>query len=367
MKPKITSVRLSGSCQEHQNRKFYSLGKKLFLIPIALFAMISCETGETGPATAHIYAVGNDSNLDGYLNKDGVVTSLGAGYYVADLFVQGEDVYTSGNKDNIAAYTKNGVVNVIGTSGSSATNIFVNGNDVYVVGKQGDSPAYWKNGVLNLLDIAPGFKGMAYDITISNNDVYIAGYQCNFDYTNLITNMLYWKNGVRTTVNSTHDFSFNWLGEISIGVLNNDVYLAVNERDSSSAFNGNAYLIKNGTEETLIDQHSEVHDIFISGSDIYLSGGHISESGLAKKAVIWKNGSVFTERDVYHGTFASVFVVNNNVFAVGLESILLSPDPLPLGTRENHGTTLINNVFTTDPNFGTPGYGTGYLSVFVTE
>lgn len=342
--------------------------KKLLLLPLALFAMISCETGDVNSSNSHIYAIGNDANLEGYLNKDGVITSLGSGYYVSDLFVQGDDVYTSGNKNGIAGYTKNGnFIPLTTTTTYDATNIFVKGDDVYVVGKQGDYPAYWKNGVLNLLDIDTGFKGVAYDITISNDDVYIAGYQCNFDYTNLTTNILYWKNGVRTTVNSTHNFSFNWLGEISIGILNNDVYLAVNERDTNSAFNANAYLIKNGTEETLIDEHSEVHDIYISGSDIYLSGGHIDESGLAKQAVIWKNGTVLTEKDVYHGTFASVVVKNNNVFAVGLESILLSPDPLPLGTRENHGTTLINNVFTTDPNFGVPGSGTGYLAVFVTE
>ena len=338
--------------------------KKLLLLLIALFAIISCETGDINRSSStHIYAVGNNGSHEAYLTKDGVSSSLGVNYFVIDLFVDGDDVYTSGNKDGFATYTKNGVFNTIGGAGSSASNIYVNGNDVYVVGKQGYSPAYWKNGVQTVMTISSGYKGVAYDVTVSNNDVYIAGYQCNFDYSNLITNILYWKNGVLTTVNSTHTYSFNWIGEISIAVDNNDVYLAVNERDIyNDVFNGNAYLIKNGTEETLIADNSEVHDIFIADSAIYLCGSHISSTGVPYQSVVWKNGTAEVEKDVTHGAFASVVVIDNNIFAVGLDSVI-NPD----GSFSNHGTTLINNVYEVAPDFGSPVFGSGYMSVFVTE
>jgi hypothetical protein len=346
--------------------------KKLLLLPIAFLAMISCETGEVNEnATAHIYAVGNWSMNDGsseaYLTRDGISSSLGVGYFVMDLFVNGDDVYTSGSKDGSAVYTKNGVFTVLSTA-ASASNIYINGDDVYVCGTKDDHPVYWKNGTLNILDVDSGFKGSAYDITVSNNEVYVAGYQHNWSPTNPITNILYWKNETRHTVYSAHTFSFTWLGEISIAVGGDDVYMAVNERDMSSpVFNSNAYLITNGLQETLIDDNSEVHDISVSGSDIYLCGDHISSSGAPNKSVVWKNGTVVVEKDVEHGAFASVFVVSNNIFAVGVESIMVSPDPAPLGTRENHGTTLINNVFELAPDFGTSGNSFGYMAVFVTE
>lgn len=341
--------------------------KKLLLVPIALFALMSCETGGIEPtATAHVYAVGNNGNNEAYITKDGVSTSLGTGYFVMDLFVDGDDVYTSGNKDGVAAYTKNGVMTLLGNSTTYASNIYVNGDDVYVVGKQGDFPVYWKNGVVTVLDTDPGFKGVAYDITVSNGDVYIGGYEHNWSPTNPITVILYWKNEMKFNLYSSHVYSFNWLGEISIAVDGTDVYMAVNERDNSAPFNGNAYLITNGLQETLIDDNAEVHDIFISNSDIYMCGSRI-ESNVPSKSVIWKNGNVIVEKDNEHGAFASVFVVDNNIFAVGLESNMVSPDPAPLGTRENHGTTLINNVFAVAPDFGTSVFGSGYVAVFVTQ
>lgn len=343
--------------------------KKLLLLPIVLFAITSCETsGIESTATSHLYAVGNNGNGEAYITKDGVSTSLGAGYFVLDLFVDGNDVYTSGNKDGVAAYTKNGILTVLGTSTASyASNIYVDGDDVYVVGKKDDHPAYWKNGVVTILDTNAGFKGMAYDITVANGNVYIAGYQHNFSPTNPITNILYWENETMHTLYSAHVYSFNWLGEISIAVDGTDVYMAVNERDHSlPTLNGNVYLITNGLQETLIDDNSEVHDIFIYNSDIYLCGGHI-ESGVPSKSVIWKNGNVIVEKDNEFGTFASVFVADDNIFAVGLESNMVSPEPLPLGTRENHGTTLINNVFSIAPDFGSSVFGSGYMAVVVTQ
>lgn len=346
--------------------------RKLLFLPIALFAMISCETGEvTNNATSHIYAVGiaptNDGANEAYLTKDGISSSLGVGYFVMDLFVQGDDVYTSGTKDGSAVYTKNGVFTVLATA-ASASNIYVNGDDVYVCGTKDERPVYWKNGTINILSVDSGFKGSSYDITVSNNDVYVAGYQHNWSTSNPITNILFWKNGTQNTVYSPHTYSFTWLGEISIAVNNDTVYMAVNERDNTTpTFNSNAYLITNGLQETLIDDNSEVHDIFISGSDIYLCGDHISSAGVPNKSVVWKNGNVEVEKDVEHGAFASVFVVNNNIFAVGVESVMISPDPAPLGTRENHGTILINNVFDIVPDFGMSGYGFGYMAVFVTE
>jgi hypothetical protein len=370
MKSKIHDTSASELVKQFQHKKFYNMSKKLLLLLLALFVMISCETGDPNPTTTHIFAVGNttanDGNIEGYISRDGVSTSLGTGYLVIDVFVNGNDVYTCGQKDNKPAYTLNGVLTLLeSTTLNYAYKIFVKNNDVYVVGGKDDHPVYWKNGVVNVLDTATDFKGVAYDIIISNNDIYIAGYQ--YQIGNPFVDVLYWKNGNRTTVNTAHHFSASFLGEISIAVDNNDVYLAVNERNDTGVFNSNAYLVKNGTEETLIDDNSEVHDIVISNSDIYLCGNHIDSSGVPNKSIVWKNGVVVVEKDVEHGTFIDLTVSNNNIFAVGIESNLVSPDPLPFGTHENHATTLINNVFAITPDFGNPVGGSGYLSVFVTE
>ena len=339
--------------------------RKLLFLPIALFAMISCETGEVNEnTTAHIYTVGNkylDGLFQGYITKDGVTTSFETGYFVQDLFVQGDDVYTSGDKDNGAAYTKNGVLTVLGDPiATHATSIFVDGDDVYVVGKKDEHPAYWKNGVVTILDVDSGCIGMAYDITISNGNVYIAGYQHNFSTTNPITNILYWENGTRHTVYSPHVYSFGWLGEISIAVDGDDVYMAVNERDMSSpTFNSNAYLITNGLQETLIDDNSEVHDIYISDSDIYMCGDHITADGVPNQSVVWKNGTVLAEKPNLFGAYFCVVVVDGNVFAGGMDSLLL-----PDGSYQRLDTLLINNVVEATP---TPSGATGYMSIVVTQ
>lgn len=346
--------------------------KKLFLLSLTFLAFVSCETSDVenqinNPSTAHIYAVGANGNSEGFINKDGVYTSLGTNYLPFDVFVSGNDIYTCGNKDNIAAYSKNGMFTLLSsTSGDHAYKMFVKDNDVYIVGQKDNHPAYWKNGILTYLNNDPNYTGVAYDIEIINNDVYIAG--CNYPTGSSNYTIAYWKNGNITTINSNHTYSCGYVGEVSIAVNNNDVYLSVNERDgSSSIFNSNAYLIKNGVIETLIASNAEVHDIYISNGDIYLCGDKIDSQGVPNKSVVWKNGNSVTEKNVEHGAFTSMYVSNNNIFAVGIESNLVSPNPLPFGTRENHGTTLINNVFSINPDFGAAGIGYGFTSMFVTE
>ena len=76
--------------------------KKLLLLPITFFAFISCETSKVdnqlnNTPTAHIYVVGSDANAEGYINIDGVYTSLGTNYLPMDVFVVGNDVYTCGD------------------------------------------------------------------------------------------------------------------------------------------------------------------------------------------------------------------------------------------------------------------------------
>src|SRR5262249_53733156 len=87
----------------------------------------------------------------------------------------------------IPAYWKNGkpVYNTDGTNNSyngnfaEATAIAVSGNDVYMTGYARfcgpfschDHGMFWKNGISEILDL-PSYPG---SLTVSNNDIYIAG------------------------------------------------------------------------------------------------------------------------------------------------------------------------------------------------
>lgn len=107
------------------------------------------------------------------------------------IFVAGQDVYACGALD--ARYWKNGISFYLWGSGgyvTMANSVSVSGSDVYVAGRQNDGKfyqagfaqrqrfvaKYWKNGQpVNLTD---GRKeAIATSITISETDVYTAGYE----------------------------------------------------------------------------------------------------------------------------------------------------------------------------------------------
>ena len=134
------------------------------------------------------------------------------------------------NDNGIVTYWKNNkpVYVTDGTYNAIAFAITVSGNDVYIAGTEGRFenggyqifPTYWKNG--NHINLTNGsLDGGAFGITVSRNDVYVAGTQSDgFGYF-----ATYWKNGKAVTLSNPFDaFIAN-----SIAVAGNDVYVAATQ------------------------------------------------------------------------------------------------------------------------------------------
>ncbi|WP_426671343.1 hypothetical protein ACPPVU_08910 [Mucilaginibacter sp. McL0603] len=186
-----------------------------------------------------VYIVGdyNDfvNNTQAMLWKNGVPQILGYNPYGSSaraVKVKGSDVYAAGYSgidvmaNDIAAYWKNGVVHQLENNQESgfAMGMALNGDDVYIAGETSPKPAYaatprtavyWKNGVRYNVQ----YNATAAAITISNNNIYIAGSILSDN--NQDSQDTYWKNGVPTLVGDVEGGNF----ALDIQVAGNDVYL----------------------------------------------------------------------------------------------------------------------------------------------
>lgn len=80
---------------------------------------------------------------------------------------------------------------------SQATAIFINGKDVYISGSIERNAVYWKNGVAVQLDE----NGMAEDIKVIGNDVYVVGQY--LDEKAGKREAALWKNGIKTKLSKS--------------------------------------------------------------------------------------------------------------------------------------------------------------------
>jgi hypothetical protein len=190
---------------------------------------------------------------------------------------------------------------------------------VYVLGVQNGSAYYWKDGTINP---AFGVLGVLYNfgpssLAASGSNVYIAGFQPS------TTSQLYpyaptfWLNGAPTTLADSTGSSANGTAN-SIAVSGGDIYVAgisgydsqkdqvpwTNDSATYPITGSVATVWKNGTPVTLpgystvglVDSGKSanriyadyVTAIYVSGSDIYVSGGTSFES--AAHARYWTNG-----------------------------------------------------------------------------
>jgi hypothetical protein len=159
----------------------------------------------------------NGGNVAKYW-KNGRVILLTASYTCGEaraIAVSGSDVYVAGGEYNsngkwVAKYWKNGnpLPLTDGSKWSETRGITVSGSDVYVLGFEETTTSgntirtgkYWKNGTAVPLAFIDGSQASAevFDITVSGNDVYVAG---NIGYfTNGVSKAAYWKNGTPVTL-----------------------------------------------------------------------------------------------------------------------------------------------------------------------
>jgi hypothetical protein len=272
---------------------------------------------------------------------------------------------------------------------------------IYIAGDNGTNPILWKNGKADTL--SPTI-GSASQVTISGNDVYVAGvYQEieNFSSPGVLSGPItgqyvYWKNGIQNNIGPFR----NIVNTSSISVAGNNVFYS----DSSAWENGTMIalpgmasvrgIFTSGTDVYIAGYDSvqdvvywkngqltvvspflgygsttpQVSCIYVSGNDVYLGG-------MYNQAAYWKNGIVnnlqYTTNTSFVSSINSMLVSGNDVYTPGgLIGVGLGPaywkngienDLLINGTPNGNTTYVTTSVFL----FGSDLYVSGYTSTFV--
>jgi hypothetical protein len=310
-----------------QNLSMYSK-----TLPLTLFALLtaalSCKKTQFAPApvstSCTVYVSGYSGPTGSAIGTywtNGVATTIPNTGVIKGITVSGSDVYLLGD----SVYWKNGVsVTVPGAVGLSS--IFVSGGDVYLTGYTAATSTsataaavYWKNGAMTNLtqNVDHVTAASANSIYLSNTDVYVAG---SFAINHQPAAGVYWKNGVANVVTgarnltavvatSSHVIALGetdssgtafwtdntggtWSGPnagfISLYISpQSDYYITgYTTHPTEAAYWSNAGF-DNWIENTItfLPQGDLTSGVFISGSDVYLSG--TNSSG---QAIYWKNG-----------------------------------------------------------------------------
>lgn len=273
------------------------------------------------------------------------------------------NVYLLGTVGDSVVSWKNGVARniysqrlIIYNFGSPS--LFVSGNDVYIPGNKpnntttyGTVPLYWKNEIATVLPDSSG-DAITSSIFVSDNDVYVAGvtkYLVDTSHVPYTTpSAVYpkfgqvatiWKNGVASTLPN-----FGTIGLVSGGqyavraysdyvssifISGNDVYAS----GGSRYYGYNAKYWKNGVPTDLTKglTYSTVNgnlcyptttSISVSGNDVYVAGYQLTGIG-SVTALYWKNGvATYLTRDSISGSMAkSIFVSGQDVYIAGYQNI----------------------------------------------
>lgn len=184
--------------------------------------------------------------------------------------------------------------------------------DVYIAGgsysKQKDIAQLWGNSKLQLITDGK-IDAIATSIYVYGDDVFLAGYEYNWDVYNgwyrFPNKAMIWKNGVPQALTNGN----NEAGSSSIFVWNEDVYVAGYESNGDHSV---AMLWKNGEPIPLSDGAvpTEATSVFISNGDVYVVG-----NADFNKAILWKNG---VPQYLSGGSAATaVFVSGNDVYVAG--------------------------------------------------
>lgn len=277
-------------------------------------------------------------------------------------------VYVLGTEADSVVYWKDGKLNPV----YSATGILYNfgaaslaasGSNVYIAGFEPVNtsllypyaPVFWLNGAAMPLPDSNGSatNGSANSIAVSGGDVYVAGirgYDSQKDlvpYTNdsatyPITGSVatVWKNGSPVALPGYNSVGLVDSGKYAnrfyndyvnaIYVSGSDVYVSGGTSYQSAA---HARYWKNGVPVDLAGSLNyggpgntfgfpQTTGIFVSGSDVYVSGLQQTTVG-GPVAIYWNNGSpVFLSTDSASGSLASsVFVAGSDVYVAGWQNV----------------------------------------------
>ncbi len=244
---------------------------------------------------------------------------------VTDVYVAG---FQLGNSTGISGlYWKNGTpVTIAGGIPGYINAITVSGNDVYLAGlaagSRYDVATYWKNGIPVTLTDGTTEIPSVRSIFVSGTDVYVAGrdYVLGTDNGSVA---VYWKNGVKVPLSDGTQAA----QAFSIQVSGPDVYVAGDEikpifvPPSTITNYRVAKYWKNGVPVELTDgtQEAGALSMFVSGSDVYAGGFACRAFPSSCSATYWKNGAPVALSTV-NGTLAtSIIVSGSNVYALGAQ------------------------------------------------
>lgn len=167
------------------------------------------------------------------------------------------------------------------------------------IGARYDAAVIWKNGEPTYLTDGTG-DAQARAVSMVNNDVYVLGYDRHFSNNNYIK---IWKNStlIYTITNSSDIFP------TSMYVDGSDVYIT-----------GGGIVWKNGVQtanynNSVAGVSLYTESIFVKNKNVYVAG-YRNSGGLLDGALLWTNDVADI---VTNAAFYSVFVYNNDVYAVG--------------------------------------------------
>ncbi|NOS93087.1 MAG: hypothetical protein HOP30_14285 [Cyclobacteriaceae bacterium] len=211
------------------------------------------------------------------------------------------DVYVAGTTDaGEPAFAKNGVITKVGDASvnTSVYSITVSGNDVYIAGARGENAVYWKNNTMTTIpNDANTSWTTAYEVEVKNYDVYVLLYglggPSNF--------VKYLKNGVATECSNGQPT------DMAIAETN-DVYISGNTNDRAGFW-------KNGVWSYLTELNSRATAVKVVGTDIYFSGFYY-DNLKGWMPVYWKNGTMVAV-DTVSGMVEDMEVVNGDVYMTG--------------------------------------------------
>lgn len=273
------------------------------------------------------------------------------------------NIYVLGTVGDTLMYWKNGEAHGLYAQSRSfynlsSSSLFVSGDDAYVSTVKLDNnsttlryiPAYWKNDASVALS-NPSGEAFTNSIFVSNNDVYVSGISHYFTDTSHVpyttpdaayppfgTIATIWKNGVPASlpgygtpgyIRGSTQYAVRAYNDYvsSLFVSGSDVYVS-----GGSLYAGyTAMYWKNGVRTDLTkgliytvngnDCWPHTTSIYVSGNDVYVAGYQVTS--FVSVALFWKNGvPAYLTTDSIHGSVAnSVFASGNTVYVAGYQNI----------------------------------------------
>lgn len=248
------------------------------------------------------------------------------------------DVYVGGQKNNQACYWKNNQVVFLDNGiNSSADTIFVANNDVHVLGKRyGDNwitdYLYWKNDVLtNLNETFETPDQMVISITgmdVVGDDVYFVGYTKNPLITAEFYDLVYWKNGLKTVLETA--IANPTIGP-KIKIVNNTVYVMGNTSNCTDSCYG---IYVNGVFQS-VPAGVQLEDLATNGSEVYVFGTNFTtNSGYYKNITTGVETTITTISSVenfqfdmgnlYYSSLFEIYKNATSIYATPQNDILIT-------------------------------------------